>query len=519
MTYNKGFSVLWVSACQNSARSSIQLSPLSGQAWQSYTWRPLHRHRANSSSQKTQASTRSPTSASCDDAVHAAFAEAGLSEKVIDKVLSSYPPYLRWDVEGKLRPALQQWHEDLGSTKLSDRLQWCPKLLISKPSEANEIFLWLTSLGINAERLQHKAPRIFTRNLAAVQSTVCVFQQVAGFSDAQLPALFHRHFEALRLRPHRRMQSLECIAGLLAVPIASEELRSAVMASQDRLFKTTPAVLQDRIKRFCATFGVTTGCARRALQAGVSTVTSDEVEARASKLQGLLGWRQPQLKKFVSTKPVLLLLTPERIATNMRQLQEHGFAASQVTNMCSRQTTLLTRNWSSAINVEKLAFLTTLLGVTTANDIAAEPHYLMYSLDNRVGPRLGFLFQHSFIASFRHASLRGHLVSVLHLTDAKFASKYSSSSTGAYDKAFIDHWKQRWTFLRQRMLLPVETIAAHEELLRASLPDDLAPRWHVLTQLAAKRAGFRAEDHLQAMANMSDADFAKAFGTVGLELI
>ena len=64
------------------------------------------------------------------------------------------------------------------------------------------------------------------------------------------------------------------------------------------------------------------------------------------------------------------------------------------------------------------------------------------------------------------------------------------------------------------MQLSIKAIAAHEELLLASLPDTLAPRWQMLTQLAAKHEGFRAEDHLQAMATMSDGEFADTFGTV-----
>ena len=66
-----------------------------------------------------------------------------------------------------------------------------------------------------------------------------------------------------------------------------------------------------------------------------------------------------------------------------------------------------------------------------------------------------------------------------------------------FDSAFIDHWKRRWDFLRQHMKLSVETIAAHQDLLLASLPDRLAPRWQLLSSIASKQADFKAEDHLQ----------------------
>ena len=55
------------------------------------------------------------------------------------------------------------------------------------------------------------------------------------------------------------------------------------------------------------------------------------------------------------------------------------------------------------------------------------------------------------------------------------------------------------------------SIAAYKELLLASLQGTLVSRWQVLTQLAAERAAFRAEDHLQAMVDMSKARSAEAY--------
>jgi len=85
-----------------------------------------------------------------------------------------------------------------------------------------------------------------------------------------------------------------------------------------------------------------------------------------------------------------------------------------------------------------------------------------------------------------------------------------------FDSAFIDHWKQRWEFMRQHMKLSVETIAAHQDLLLTSLPDRLAPRWQLLASITKKRADFKAEDHLTTLATLSDQkDFAQAFRADG----
>ncbi|KAL0043520.1 hypothetical protein WJX79_007223 [Trebouxia sp. C0005] len=61
------------------------------------------------------------------------------------------------------------------------------------------------------------------------------------------------------------------------------------------------------------------------------------------------------------------------------------------------------------------------------------------------------------------------------------------------------------------MNLSVETIAAHRDLLLASLFGRLAPRWQLLSSMANERAAFKAEDHLTALATLSDQDFEQVF--------
>ena len=65
------------------------------------------------------------------------------------------------------------------------------------------------------------------------------------------------------------------------------------------------------------------------------------------------------------------------------------------------------------------------------------------------------------------------------------------------------------------MKLSIETISAHQDLLLTSLPDRLAPRWQLLSRLASEQAAFKAEEHLTALATLSDQDFAQAFQANG----
>jgi len=114
--------------------------------------------------------------------------------------------------------------------------------------------------------------------------------------------------------------------------------------------------------------------------------------------------------------------------------------------------------------------------------------------------------------------MKSSLFSHITRPQAAFSRQFSAPSaflSVMFDSAFTDHWKQRWEFLRKHMKLSVETIAAHQSLLLASLPDRLAARWQLLSRIASEQADFKAEDHLTALATLSDQDFAQAFRADG----
>ena len=79
------------------------------------------------------------------DAVQAEFAKAGISAGVIQRILKQHKPYVNWDIESKLRPTLQLWLQVLGPKQLSQQLQKARCLLVCKPEECNEVYVWLSA--------------------------------------------------------------------------------------------------------------------------------------------------------------------------------------------------------------------------------------------------------------------------------------------------------------------------------------------------------------------------------------
>jgi len=184
--------------------------------------------------------------------------------------------------------------------------------------------------------------------------------------------------------------------------------------------------------------------------------------------------------------------------------------------MCTQHPALLGSKWTSDTSVEKLQFLTCLLGLSL-DDIAARPHLLTYSVSGFLGPHVWFLYQTGAIQAPNTVMTSG-LYAYITYSKALFSKKNGALSVFSgmvFDSAFVDHWKQRWEFLRHHMKLSIETISAHQDLLLTSLPDRLAPRWQLLSRLASEQAAFKAEEHLTALATLSDQDFAQAFQANG----
>jgi len=441
------------------------------------------------------------------DAVQAEFAKAGIPTEVTQKILKQYKSYLNWDIETKLRPALQLWLQELGTEQLSQQLQKVRCLLACKPDLCNELYLWLVSKGVNAARVQQNAPCVMIREIRAVQSTFDALQQAAAFSVAQMCMLLHKHCVALEQGPEHVVGTLQVVSSMLDMPMISESFRRVVLAASSRLFHMSPVTLHQRVTFFCQMYATGTHVTRTAFTTGVFTTPEPVMQCRAAKLQEQLGWDNDQLKQKLSAFPIILNSEPSTIARNVQEMQGVGFSQTQVWAMCTQQPALLSRKWTSDTSVEKLQFLQCLLGLSL-DDIAVRFYLLTYSVSSSLGPRVWFLYQTGAIAAPNAVMASGLLGYIKH-SQMSFNTRFSAlSASMIFDSAFVDHWKQRWEFLRQNMNLSVETIAAHQDLLLASLPDRLAPRWQLLSRIASEQVDFKAEDHLAALAALSDQDFA-----------
>ncbi|KAA6418822.1 MAG: tRNA methyltransferase [Trebouxia sp. A1-2] len=278
------------------------------------------------------------------DAVQAEFAKAGISAEVTLKVLKQYKSYLTWDVETKLRPALQSWLQELGTEQLSQQLQKVQRLLICKPEECSEVYSWLMSKGVNAATVQQKAPVVLTRELRAVQSTFEALQQAAAFSDEQMCTLLHKHSVALVFGPEHVLSTLQAVGLVLDMPMKSDSFREVILAANDRLFSSNPVTVHQRVTFFCQTYATGPHVARTALTSGVFVTPEPVMQSRAAKLQELLGWDSEQLKQKLSADSNTLNIQPFTLARNVHEMQGAGFSQTQVWAMCTQHPALLDFN-------------------------------------------------------------------------------------------------------------------------------------------------------------------------------
>ena len=451
------------------------------------------------------------------EAVRAEFAAAGIPDAVTSKVLQQYSHYLGWDADSKLRPALQLWIKQLGSQQLSERLDKYPQLLIRTPEECNHVYLWLASLGVDAERIQQKVPAVMGRQLSEVQSTVHTIQNALELTTKQLPAYFKRHHYSLQFSSDHVAQTLQTTAELLAVPVASKEMQKVVLISGQQLFHKHPAVIHERISFFCKEFKGGQHVAKTALKQNIYEVSVATMRERAVELKAMLGWTEAECSHALNAYPRILSYQPSTVANNMQKLQANNFSSAQALKICASRPALACYDWSSPSNVEKLLYLMLFLQVSPA-EIVSKPVMLTYSLERRIGPRCEFMYHSRAITPDTPLAL-SRCSGCLTLTDADFALKFNTPSASpplVYDEAFKQQWQHRWKFLRHNMELTIADISACRALLYTSLPNTLAPRWQLLTLLEAAQKDFRAADHLMAVATPSDELFADSFDMVGV---
>ena len=291
-------------------------------------------------------------------------------------------------------------------------------------------------------------------------------------------ACLHKHPLVLAYKPERVLSTLQVVSTLVGMPMTSRSFREIVLGAKNRLFYVSPVTLHQRVTFFCQMYATRTHIARTSITMGAFVTSEPVMQSRAIKLQEQLGWDNEQLKQKLSAHPSILNLEPSTIARNVQAMQSAGFSLAQVWAVCTQHPALLGSKWTSDTNVEKLQFLTCLLGLSL-DDIAARPHLLTYSVSGHIGPRVWFLYQTGAIQA-PNTVLTSGLYGYILYSQPSFSKKFGTVSGIVFDSAFVDHWKQRWEFLRHHMKLSIKTISAHQDLLLTSLPDRLAPRWQLL---------------------------------------
>ncbi|KAL3162590.1 hypothetical protein ABBQ38_008639 [Trebouxia sp. C0009 RCD-2024] len=455
------------------------------------------------------------------EAARAEFCRAGISDDVTTKVLKQYEPYQRWDIDTKLQPALKLWVEQLGSQQLSARLQKAPRLLCHTPEECSGVYLWLASIGADAERIQQKVPRVMARPLDQVQSTMWTIQQALRLRDNQLPAFLKRHACCLRYTPERVGQILHTVAEVLAVPVTSDDVQEVVLGCGQRLFEQDPANLNKLVSFFCEEFGGGQHAARAALKYGIYGVSAETMKTRAAELRAMLGWTKDELNQGVNAHPRILTYKPSTVASNMQKLQAHSFSSTQALTVFASFPSMAGYDWSSSANKEKLTYLRHVLQLSQA-ELASRPWLLSTSLARKIGPRSEFLYACKGNSPETTLAVSRVLSYLENCSDAKFAARFNNSSASpplVYDDQFKRHRQQRWTFLVCEMGLSYADICACRLLLQTSLLNTLAPRWHFLTLLETAETEFNAADHLTALATLSDEHFAQAFSSASMGLV
>ena len=490
---------------------SKRTNQLSRQAWPQTR---LLRHCSQPSRPPTFLAARAKAVANTD-AVRAEFVKAGLPDEVIAKALKSYKHYLHWDPDTKLRPALQLWLKHLGNQQLSERLDKYPRLLLRTPEECSDVYLWLVSVGIDADRIQQKAPMVMARQLDDVQSAVQAIQQELLLTDEQLIEFFRRHYYSLQYSPSRIAETLQVVAELLAVPVASKEVREVVKVCGSRLFNQHPVVLHRKVSFFCKEFKGGKHAVKTALKQNVYHVSEGTMRARATELKAMLGWTEDELNTCLNVNPYMLSRLPATVATNIQKLQTHSFTSAQAVKAFTSLPALAGCDWSSPLNVEKLEYLMLIFQLMPAQ-IASKPVLLSSSLEQKLGPRSEFIYRSQVVSPNTPLLVSGFSSWILN-SDAKFAARFnfvSNSPSLIYDADFKRHWQDRWRFLKCEMGLSVADVSACRALLYISLPKSLAPRWQFLTSLQAAQTDFKAADHLTALATLSDEHFAQAFHVI-----
>lgn len=163
--------------------------------------------------------------------------------------------------------------------------------------------------------------------------------------------LLHKHYIALEHGPEGVVHTLQVASTMLAT---SGNFRASIIAAHDRLFHMSPDTLHQCVTFVCQMYATGTHLVRIALTRGVFMTPELVMQSRAAELQEQLRWDSEQLKQKLSASPNILTSKPSTIVRNLQELQGVGFTQTQVWAMCTLQSAVLWRKWTSDVSIEKV---------------------------------------------------------------------------------------------------------------------------------------------------------------------
>ena len=240
---------------------------------------------------------------------------------------------LRDQSKRALLPAIPQQN----SKHLSECLKRGARLSThEKWSDVN--MLW-ACVGVDVERIQQRAPQVMKRGLSQVASTSRAIRQALQLIDDERSAFFRQHVYSLLYSARCVLQTLQIVAGLLAVPLASKEMKDVIiMVCGQQLFHHDPAELCRRVTFFREEFNGGQHVTRMALKQSVYHVSAETMRTRAAGLRALLGLTQVALNRTFSFTSLLNTLAPRWHFLALLEAAQAGFKAPATDNLIALAT-------------------------------------------------------------------------------------------------------------------------------------------------------------------------------------
>ena len=414
--------------------------------------------------------------------VKAAFTEAGLSQDAIDYVLTQYPHYLRWDVEQKLLPAMQEKQQELGA-RFPAEVRRIPKMLLaSRETQATA-----------------QSARKAAKFKAASDNAMCV---KAAFAEAGFSEDAVNHI--VRQYPHYLSWKVEDKL-LPAIQSWRHELGASFLSELERvptLLRMKPA--EELLKnQYLASIGIKSPerLRKRAPCAFTQPLTS--MQGKVAFLSQW-GFTKVQILSLIEKHPNVLLRTSEHIGDLLRLIEDMFECADKKTlcdamlscncvGLCSQSVESLHHNftyfctcvaiegdhkqmtqaWKKGVFVvppaeldSRLSFVGAQLSATMdeVQAVFRRAPQLTLLLPETLGLHVTQLLG----LGFSHSQVKRMCVWLPTLLALSYTSQVQAD---------------KWAFLTRIMQLDHDEIAAKPYLLIYSLRNRLGPRWEFWQQL------------------------------------